>query len=391
MNISELKKHKFIVIGYEHYNPLGVIRSLGENGIRPIVIMLKDDVKIASMSKYVGKLYFVKNNDQAYQLLLKKYGREEYKPFVIPCDDNITELLDKKYDKLKNRFYVANAGAAGRITHYMNKFTLCDLAERHGLNVAKSWVVKKGEIPSDLIYPLITKPLTSYPDWKLDYRVCNNEEELRKAYSEIKGEDLMLQQYITKVNELCLDGFVVDHGRKMLAAIASTYTYILPDYFSMEMVVKNFDNEALKKTLQAMFAEVGFEGIFSTEFMIDKDGKLWFLEINFRNSTWSYAATKLGMNLPLLWAEGMITGDIRKDAEKAIPENYIALAEVDDFIQRVVKHKMIGVGKWIKGLKRADCLFYWNKDDKRPTIVYWINRVTRVIKKKLHLYKAQEH
>ena len=92
MNISELKKHKFIVIGYEHYNPLGVIRSLGENGIRPIVIMLKDDVKIASMSKYVGKLYFVKNNDQAYQLLLKKYGREEYKPFVIPCDDNITEL-----------------------------------------------------------------------------------------------------------------------------------------------------------------------------------------------------------------------------------------------------------------------------------------------------------
>ena len=44
MDIERLKKHKFIVIGYEHYNPLGVIRSLGENGIRPIVMMLKSDV-----------------------------------------------------------------------------------------------------------------------------------------------------------------------------------------------------------------------------------------------------------------------------------------------------------------------------------------------------------
>lgn len=35
IDIEILKKHEFIVIGFEHYNPLGVIRSLGENGIRP--------------------------------------------------------------------------------------------------------------------------------------------------------------------------------------------------------------------------------------------------------------------------------------------------------------------------------------------------------------------
>ena len=387
MDIEGLKKHKFIVIGYEHYNPLGVIRSLGENGIHPIVVMLKSDVKIASKSKYIGKLYYVDSNEEAYMLLLREYGNEKVKPFVIPCDDNITELFDHKYAEVKDKFYVANAGEADRISHYMNKYVLCDLAKRHGLNVAKSWVVKKGEIPNGLVYPLITKPLTSYPNWKADYRVCNNEQELKQAYSEIKGTDLMLQQYIKKINELCLDGVVVNQGRQMFTAIASTYTYILPDYFSMEMVVKNFNDEYLQKTLQAMFAEVGFDGIFSTEFMVDENGKLWFLEINFRNSTWSYASTKLGMNLPLLWAEGMLTNKVSDEAKKNIPNNYIALAEVDDFEHRVKRLKMISIGDWWKGVKRADCLFVWNNNDKKPAVVYWLGKIKRFIKKKMHITK----
>lgn len=48
-----------------------------------------------------------------------------------------------------------------------------------------------------------------------------------------------------------------------------------------------------------MFSEIGFEGIFEVEFMGDADGKLWFLEINFRNSTWSLASMKAGMPLPI--------------------------------------------------------------------------------------------
>ena len=380
-DIEYLRKHKFIIIGYEHYNPLGVIRSLGENGIYPIVMILKSDVRIASISRYIGKLHYIKSNEEAYEILMSDYGKETLKPFLIPCDDNITELLDLKYHEIKDKFYVSNAREAGRLSYYMNKWILCSLASRHGLNVAKSWIVKKGEVPRDIIYPVITKPLNSYPNWKADYRVCDNEGELKKAYGEIKGTDLMLQEYITKSNELCLDGVVVNQGQKVFVAIASSYTYILPDYFSMEMVIKNFEDVKLQNALQAMFNEVGYEGIFSAEFMIDTDGKLWFLQINFRNSTWSYACTKLGMNLPLLWAEGMLTKEILPEAKKLVPENYIALAEVDDFEHRVKRLKMISIYQWMRGVMRANCLFYWNKDDKWPTIIYWLEKVRRFIKK----------
>lgn len=35
MNFEKLRQHPFVVLGQEHYNPLGIVRTLGENGIHP--------------------------------------------------------------------------------------------------------------------------------------------------------------------------------------------------------------------------------------------------------------------------------------------------------------------------------------------------------------------
>lgn len=37
--MTELNNHPFVVLGQEHYNPLGIVRTLGESGIRPTVIV----------------------------------------------------------------------------------------------------------------------------------------------------------------------------------------------------------------------------------------------------------------------------------------------------------------------------------------------------------------
>lgn len=383
LNIQELKKHKFIVIGYEHYNPLGVIRSLGESGIKPYVIMLRSKIKVASVSKYIKKIFYTQNNEESLDVLIKYFSDEKNKPFVVPCDDNITELVDKKYEELKKHFYISNAGEANRITKYMNKWEICELARKHGLQFAKSWKVKRGIIPDDLVYPIITKPITSYPNWKADYHICSNDAELQNAYNKIKADDLILQQYIKKENELCIDGVVVNGGNDLFVSIASKYTYILPDYYSMEMKVSNFEDENLYAIFRKIFKDIKYEGIFSAEFMIDKNGNLWFLEVNFRNSTWSYASTKVGMNLPLLWADGMINKKIDNDAKKKIPDDYVAIAEVGDFSQRVRKYKMITPLQWFYGVSKANCRFIWNWKDLRPGILYWIGLILLVIKRKL--------
>ena len=71
---KELKKHKFIVFGAEHYNPLGIVRSLGEEGIKPIVVTLNSKLKVTSSSKYCGEIYHVNTREEGYDLIVNNFG-----------------------------------------------------------------------------------------------------------------------------------------------------------------------------------------------------------------------------------------------------------------------------------------------------------------------------
>lgn len=193
--IKILRNHHFFVVGEEHYTPLGVIRSLGENNIKPIVFIKKSKTtKIASVSKYIFKLYRINDYEEALQILLTIYGDCKPKPFVIPCDDIAVRTFERNYEEISDKFFVNNAGKNMRIAFYQQKRELYALAKVCGLNIAETWSVKQGEIPQNIKFPIITKPNSSYEGWKQDYYVCNNKKELEEAYKRIKGKELLLQQ-----------------------------------------------------------------------------------------------------------------------------------------------------------------------------------------------------
>lgn len=174
-----MNERKYIVLGGEHYNPLGLVRSLGIAKIKPIAIIKKASYGLTSKSKYISKLHLVNSNEEGLNLLIKEYGNEEEKPFVLTSDDQMTSLLDKNYNLLKDKFIFYNAGEEGRITKYMKKDEIMSLAVECGLNVAKSWKLKDKTIPKDMVYPALTKALISTKDnWKDDSYVCHNKEEL---------------------------------------------------------------------------------------------------------------------------------------------------------------------------------------------------------------------
>lgn len=45
---NSIKGHLCIVFALEHYNPLGMIRGLGQNGINPIYISVKRRGEVAT-------------------------------------------------------------------------------------------------------------------------------------------------------------------------------------------------------------------------------------------------------------------------------------------------------------------------------------------------------
>ena len=132
-----------------------------------------------------------------------------------------------------------------------------------------------------------------------------------------------------------------------------------------------------------MFSEVGFEGIFSVEFLVDNNGELWFLEINFRNSTWSYAATKAGMNLVYGWLLAMEGTNLPQ--QKRIREGFTAMAEFDDFFVRIKAGENFFT--WLKEFTKCECKYCYSSSDVMPFFSTLCYRVLmwpyRKIKRKL--------
>ena len=161
----------YIVFGFEHYNPLGIVRSLGENGINSIGIIIRNERKITSKSKYLKKLYFVNSIEEGYKVLKNEFVSKNN--FVFTSDDQIENYLDEHFDELKDNFYFFNCGKKGGVAIYQNKYNILKMAEKHGIQYLKTWTVNKGDIPQDIEYPIITKAIISTIDnWKDDMIIC---------------------------------------------------------------------------------------------------------------------------------------------------------------------------------------------------------------------------
>lgn len=360
--------HQFIIFGAEHYNPLTVIRTLGVRGIYPDFIAVKNKSCVSSKSKYIHKNHYVETIEDGYGVLLKEYGNlQGCKPFLIVTDDDIQGYLDLRYDELKDLFIFFQAGKSGRVTEFMDKKNILDLAKKHGLKILPTFVTKHGEIPEDLPYPILTKSISpNVGGWKSDVHICNSADDLKRAYDHILSPKVVIQPYLEKKNEYCIDGFSIDKGRQMFAPMAAMYNYLLPGYYSPYMTFHSFDDETMKNACINMLTEVGFEGIFSIEFLIDKEDNFYFTEINFRNSPWNYAAALLDMPIPILWAKAMLSGRIEESwYKKPIPENYTAMIEPVDYSKRV-NGGMIEAADWLIDFKTTQCPFYFDIEDPEP-------------------------
>lgn len=364
-----LKDHKIIVFGVEHYTALVTIRSLGLAGILPDVIAVPGRVPVASCSKYVAKAHFVKTVEEGYQLLLDEYGRGtnlNNLPIIYCGDDRTLGYLDAHYEEIKDKFIFFSAYKQGRVTAYMDKFNILECAKKNGLNVLETIKCKHGEIPENVEYPIITKSISpNVGGWKADVHICHSKEELRTAYGHIKADTVLLQRFIEKKNELCLDGFTFNRGKDLFIPQATTYNYLISGYYSPYMTSYNFNNTEIYSALQGMFSDIGFDGIFSVEFLVGQDDKLYFSEINFRVSSWCWVSTKFGMNLPALWGEAILSGKLPEDVVKPFPENCTSMVEPIDYGKRV-DTGMITPAQWLADFKDASVTYYYDKDDPAP-------------------------
>lgn len=380
---EELRKHKFVIFGSDHYNTLGAVRSLGEVGITPDVILHPRYIKkphLSTNSKYVGNIHIVKNVDDGYATLLKEYGNETLKPFVFSCDDFVESILDTHYDEIQNKFYFFHGKEQGIVSHYMDKDAISKLGAECGFNIPKAEELKRGELPKDLRYPVITKSIRSTVGaWKEDVHVCYSEKELIEAYKTIESEQLLVEEFIEKETEFCYDSFSINNGETVVMPFKATYIRTKPGSYGNYINFTPTAEPEIVDNVKKMIKKVGFTGIFEAEFLLAKDGTIYFLEINFRNSTWSYPMTYGGVNMLYYWAKGTLKGKLDSNI-KARQTPFKGLVETRDFQDFVLTGK-VSIFKWLYQLFTTECLFFYNPKDKKPVFAHIKYLIRKVIKK----------
>ncbi|HBO05952.1 MULTISPECIES: ATP-grasp domain-containing protein [Bacteroides] len=367
---NQYNGHLCIVFALEHYNPLNMIRALGENGINPVYISVKRRYEVATKSKYISKLHRVDSVEDGFRLLMKQYGHlvEETgkKPYIVFSDDKSVGYFDLHYNEWKDKFIAYNAGCTGRINEFMDKYEIQQLAKKYGFNVLDSYVIsKKDELPEHLWYPIITKDISpNSGSWKSDVYICQSEQELREAIVKIESPLIMIQHFVDKQNEMALEGYCINKGKEMQIVTEMKWKYLIQGYYSPYHDVKMFEDKEMEKKLQAMFEEIGFEGVFEVEFLIDKDGTYYFMETNFRASAWNPTGKFAGMPLPYLWIKGMENGCI-DPADRKEFEPFTSMSEVIDYAKRV-EGGMCSLPEWLREFKDAKCVYIYDKEDCGP-------------------------
>ena len=378
----ELHKHKFIIIGSDHSNTLGQIRCLGEKGIKPIVVITEKEPFLITKSKYLGELHQVNSIAEAPRYVAEHWGNEPIKPFLYTDRDDFMCAIDDCYDLFDGKFYFWNAGEKGRIRQLINKEEQMALAKECGFNVIPTERVKRGELPKTLDYPIFTKASDSLnPWWKANSFVCHNEKELLDAYQHMGIDNILLQKYIEKKDEVPIEGISIDGGREVKLLVKKSSVRFAPNSFGTYSQVTVFDDEKLESKVKELIRKTKFTGIFEIEFIVDKQGFMYFMEINFRNTMFNHAYADFGINIPYLFATSHLKGHIVLPENRYTNKKHFVMNELEDMKYSVI-HGNTSFWQWLQDFRKSDSYLYIDKRDMGPFWALLWSKFSHKLKKR---------
>lgn len=360
-----------VVIGGSHHNTLGVIRSLGDQGIKPFVILIdKSNYRsYVSYSQYINEYWQVSNSDMAVDTLIAQFsGGEKQKTVVFACNDEIALKLDESKNKFPLSFIVPGTIGNIGLNRLMNKQVMAEVAKSVGISVPKEYNV----FSDTIVFPIIAKPLVSVKGHKTDIAIISDQNELDTYLKNHSPENTQFQQYIDKEVEFQIIGASLGSGDKVIIPGVSTILGYCQSsntaYLKYGYLNESYEAEKCKRFMKA----VGFNGLFSMEFVRGKDGINYYMETNFRNDGNGIAVKHAGVNLPYIWFMYNVFGhydgvplQIKKEV-KVMPE----LQEL-----YFLRSKKISIKEFVKHLLATNHLMEFSWKDQRP---FWNVITTRV-------------
>lgn len=371
--------NKAIVIGHDAVNALGLVQSLGREGVDVTAILECEKSELIRHSKYAKEIIPVGNFEEAVEVLLTRFAGEEKIP-LFPAGDGAALTLAQNSERLQSHFLMEHLTGIYTLGQLMNKELQIDLAVKHKFNVPYSICINKPfYVPETMVYPCIVKPLVSCLGDKRDILIAQDASELmdildnRVSFS----ESVIIQQFIDKDYEYDMMGCAFKNGEVYIPLSdrmvkfnrqlqdTSTISYIEP--LDAEIAVE-------VDKIKTLMHEVGYVGLFSVEFMHNKkDGLIYFTEVNFRNDGENAFIVHEGINLPYLHFQDLLDLPKKTYSPSKVSKKYVWEGVHFSGLMK----RSIGLHEWINDLRGVQGCLYYFKEDKAPFFYQFVNKLLR--------------
>jgi len=299
------------VLGVSTPNGLGVVRSLGREGID---VTAADPLRHAPglRSRYAEPLPVpdpVKDPEGVLTTLLDN-ADPNGKSVLFPTSDAFVLFVSRYRDRLSERFMFRIP--SGKVLESMvDKRLQYEEAERIGTPIARTHYPKTMEdvddIANDLDYPVFIKPFLSHIWYERfgnkGFKV-QNPKELRARYKEIidSGLEALVQSIILgpNTNHVKVCAYYGEDGRPG-ALFMTRKMRQHPTEFGVGTIMQSMHDDHVARLGMDFFEGIGYQGIGSIEFKLDdRDGRYKMIELNPRLWAQNLQATYAGVNFPLI-------------------------------------------------------------------------------------------
>lgn len=371
-----MRNLNIVILGDSFNNTLGLIRSIGESGEKPILILIGEDRLFVSKSKYLDNVYYINDWDKVLKILIN-LGKEHDNSFLICSNDHAAKFVDEN-EPILSKYY--NTPLRGKcLNSLFDKNIQCKLAKECGIKVPESIIYnrKDSPFPKQINFPILIKPNNSNNGEKSDIHICRNTEQLLDALNaQSICNEFIIQEYIDKDFEINLIGIASENGVYIPGGIKKIRHYPTkqsPCSFGQFLPIKNLIKDV--NPLIDFVKKTKYNGPFSIE-LIHKGDINYFMEMNFRHDGLAYATTASGVNLLDYYIHSLDRprGDVK-------PTFMMDLSI--DFCH--VKKGHITLLAWLKDFLKTGCQLNFNLKDVRPTFYYYLSKY----KKKLFSFNKK--
>lgn len=287
-----------------------------------------------------------------------------------------------------------------------SKLRLIDIAASHNISLPPSIKLKDEsdlkKIPSSF-FPAVLKPESQAIWWTQKAREIGivglkalpvaNIHELRSIYSRIREVDskLILQKMIVGPDENHIDYHsLIDSNGEIVAEFVGKKLRLTPAHFGMGCYVESAKSAEVINEGRSILRSLNYSGMANMNFKRDeRDGRLYFMELNPRFSFWIGLDCACGVDFPYYYYKLCLKEQIIANKEYPIGKKWISLYHDIREIKTISKDGSLTWKQWIRSILKADIGAVYAPDDSMTALMLPFEICKRMAKRFITMIKKK--